>query len=43
VATQPRTGFETVIAANSTGPYFAVTAHDSVGGLVGQSATAKTT
>ena len=42
VATQPRTGFETVIAANSTGPYFAVTAHDSVGKLLGQSATAKT-
>jgi hypothetical protein len=43
VATQPRTGFETVIAANSTGPYFAVTAHDPAGQLLGQSATAKTT
>jgi hypothetical protein len=43
VATQPRTGFETVIAANSTGPYFAVTAHDSAGKLLGQSATAKAT
>ena len=43
VATQPRTGFETVIAANSTGPYFTVTAHDPAGQLLGQSATAKTT
>jgi hypothetical protein len=43
VATQPRTGFETVIAANSTGPYFAVTAHDPAGRLLGQSATAQRT
>ena len=39
VAVQARAGFETVIAANSTGPYFAVTAHDSTGKLVGQSVT----
>jgi len=38
VALQPRAGFETVIAANSTGPYFMVTAHDSAGTLLGQSA-----
>jgi Arylsulfotransferase (ASST) len=43
VASQPRSGFETVIAANSTGPYFAVTAHDSAGKLLGQSATAERT
>ncbi len=39
VASQPRSGFETVIVANSTGPYFAVTAHDEAGKLLGQSAT----
>jgi Arylsulfotransferase (ASST) len=39
VAVQPRSGFETVIAANSTGPYFLVTAHDPTGKLIGQSAT----
>jgi Arylsulfotransferase (ASST) len=38
VATLPRSRFETVIPANSTGPYFAVTAHDSSGRLIGQSA-----
>jgi len=43
VATQPRSGFETVIAANSTGPYFAVTAHDRTGKLIGQSAIVKKT
>ena len=43
VATQRRTGFETVIVANSTGPYFAVTAHDPVGKLLGQSATTQRT
>jgi hypothetical protein len=41
VATQARAGFETVIAANSVGPYFAVTAHDATGKLIGQSATVK--
>jgi Arylsulfotransferase (ASST) len=39
VASQPQSGFETVISANSTGPYFAVTAHDAAGKLLGQSAT----
>ncbi len=39
IATQPRSGFETVIAADGTGPYFAVTAHDTTGKLIGQSAT----
>jgi len=43
VASQPRSGFETVIAANSTGPYFAVTAHDPAGKLLGQSAAVKRT
>ncbi|MGH3214079.1 MAG: arylsulfotransferase family protein, partial [Streptosporangiaceae bacterium] len=38
VAALPKSGFETVIPANSTGPYFAVTAHDSSGAVVGQSA-----
>ncbi len=41
VATQPRTSFETVIAADSTGPYFMVTAHDSAGKQIGQSAVVK--
>jgi len=38
VAALPKAAFETVIPANSTGPYFAVTAHDSSGSLIGQSA-----
>ena len=38
VAALPRSRFETVIPANSTGPYFAVTAHDSSGRMIGQSA-----
>ncbi|MGH3281723.1 MAG: arylsulfotransferase family protein [Trebonia sp.] len=41
VATQSRTGFETMIAADSTGPYFAVTAHDASGKQLGESAVAK--
>jgi hypothetical protein len=41
VATQPRNGFETVIVANSTGPYFAVAAHDPSGQQLGESAVAK--
>jgi hypothetical protein len=41
VATQPRSGFETMVGANSTGPYFAVTAHDASGNLIGQSATVR--
>lgn len=39
VASQPRSGFETVISVNRTGPYFQVTAHDSAGALIGRSAT----
>ena len=42
VATQPRTSFETVIAADSTGPYFMVTAHDASGRQIGQSAVVET-
>jgi Arylsulfotransferase (ASST) len=41
VATQPRNGFETVIVADSTGPYFAVAAHDASGQQLGESAVAK--
>ena len=41
VAAQPRNGFETVIVANSTGPYFAVAAHDASGQQLGESAVAK--
>jgi hypothetical protein len=41
VATQPRASFETVIAADSTGPYFMVTAHDASGKQIGQSAVVK--
>ena len=41
VATQPRNGFETVIVANSTGPFFAVAAHDASGQQLGESAIAK--
>jgi Arylsulfotransferase (ASST) len=40
---QPRAGFETVIPVNSDGPYFAVTAHDSSGQQLGQSATVRRT
>ena len=41
VATQPRNGFETVIVANSAGPYFVVAAHDESGRQIGESAVAK--
>jgi hypothetical protein len=41
VATQPRNGFETVIVADSKGPYFAVAAHDASGQQLGESAVAK--
>jgi hypothetical protein len=41
VATQPRNGFETMIVANSTGPYFAAAAHDASGRQLGESAVAK--
>jgi hypothetical protein len=37
--TQGRAGFETTITVNSAGPYFAVTANDSSGHVLGQSAT----
>ena len=35
----PRHGFETMIAVNSLGPYFAVTADDASGRELGRSAT----
>jgi hypothetical protein len=38
---QRRTGFETMITVNSAGPYFAVTANDANGHVLGQSATVK--
>jgi hypothetical protein len=41
VATQPRNGFETMIVANSAGPYFAVAAHDASGQMLGESAVTK--
>jgi Arylsulfotransferase (ASST) len=36
---QRRTGFETMITVNSRGPYFAVTAYDASGRVLGQSDT----
>jgi hypothetical protein len=41
VATQPRDGFETVIVADSKGPYFAVAGYDASGKRLGESAVAK--
>jgi len=41
VATQAWTDFETVIAADSTGPYFAVAAYDASGRQLGESAVTK--
>jgi hypothetical protein len=41
VATQPRNGFETVIVADSPGPYFVVAAHDTSGQQLGESAVVK--
>jgi hypothetical protein len=38
---QQRHGFETTISVNSEGPYFAVTAHDASGRLLGRSATVR--
>jgi hypothetical protein len=38
---QQRHGFETTISVNSEGPYFAVTAHDATGRLLGRSATVR--
>jgi hypothetical protein len=40
---QRRTGFETTITVNSEGPYFAVTAHDVDGNVLGQSGTVQLT
>jgi hypothetical protein len=40
---QQRAGFETAITVNTTGPYFAVTAHDTAGRLLAQSATVRKT
>jgi hypothetical protein len=39
VGSQGRSGFETMITVNSAGPYFAVTAQDAGGHVLGQSAT----
>ena len=36
---QRRTGFETMITVNSSGPYFAVTANDASGHVLGRSNT----
>jgi hypothetical protein len=36
---QGRSGFETMITVNSAGPYFAVTAQDAGGHVLGHSAT----
>jgi hypothetical protein len=41
VGSQRRAGFETMIAVNTAGPYFAVTARDSQGRTLGQSATVR--
>jgi hypothetical protein len=41
VGSQQRAGFETAITVNTTGPYFAVTAHDAAGHVLGQSATVR--
>jgi hypothetical protein len=38
---QRRTGFETMITVNSSGPYFAVMANDAGGHVLGQSGTVK--
>jgi hypothetical protein len=41
VGSQQRSGFETMIAVNSAGPYFAVTAQDAGHHVLGQSATVR--
>jgi hypothetical protein len=41
VGSQPRSGFETMITVNSRGPYFAVTAYDASGHVLGRSDTVK--
>jgi hypothetical protein len=43
VGSQPRSGFETMITVNSAGPYFAVTALDADGHVLGQSPTVQVT
>jgi hypothetical protein len=40
---QQRSGFETAITVNTAGPYFAVTAHDTDGDVLGQSASVRRT
>jgi hypothetical protein len=39
VGSQQRSGFETMVTVNSAGPFFAVTAQDADGHVLGQSAT----
>jgi hypothetical protein len=41
VGAQRRSGFETTITVNSTGPYFAMTAQDASGHPLGRSATVR--
>jgi hypothetical protein len=41
VGSQEHAGFETAITVNTAGPYFAVTAHDASGRVLGQSATVR--
>ncbi len=41
VASQPHSGFESTITVNTDGPYFAVTALDAGGGVLGRSATVR--
>lgn len=43
VGSQEHTGFETAITVNTAGPYFAVTAHDADGHVLGRSATVRLT
>ena len=41
VGSQQHSGFESTITVNTDGPYFAVTAHDAGGGVLGRSATVR--
>jgi len=41
VGSQEHSGFETTITINTTGPYFAVTANDANGQVLGQSTTVR--
>ena len=43
VGSQQHSGFETTITVNTTGPWFAVTANDAAGNVLGQSATVRIT